>query len=117
MRILYLEDDSGDANLVKRYLQTTPHDLLIAATVREAWASLTEPIDLILVDILLANSRDGYSFAREVRERNITQPLIAVTALNMPQEIEAARDAGFDDVLAKPFEITELSKIIQRYAN
>src|SRR5260221_14482425 len=117
MRILYLEDDSGDANLVKRYLQTTPHDLLIVATVREAWASLTEPIDLILIDILLANSRDGYSFAREVRDRNITQPLIAVNALHMPQEINAARNAGFDDILTKPIEITELSKIIQRYAN
>src|SRR5258708_376975 len=117
MRILYLEDDRGDANLVKRYLQTTPHDLLIAATIKEAWAALDEPIDLILVDIMLANSRDGYDFAREVRDRNITQPLIAVTALNMPQELDAARDAGFDDILAKPFEILELVKIIQRYTN
>lgn len=116
MNILYIEDNLNDAHLVQRYVETTPHQLLLVSTLQDAWMALNDnSFELIMVDILLANDRSGYDFAYQMREQHYTQPLIAVTALNTPQDIAATRRAGFDGILEKPFQITELAKVIQRY--
>src|SRR5215470_2687107 len=99
MNILYIEDDPNDATLVDRYVRTTPHNLYIAPTVQDAWLTLQqEPMDLIMVDIVLSNARLGYTFAQQLRLRKFQQPLIAVTALGTPEDMAACRRAGFDQV-------------------
>src|SRR5258708_32461299 len=116
MNILYVEDDSNDATLVSRYIQTTDHQLQIVSHVQDAWAVLeTSPVDLILVDVLLANKRDGNKFASEVRATIPDLAVVPLTGLNTQEDINASKQAGFDIFLSKPFQITELSKIIQHY--
>ena len=115
MRILYVEDNPDDATLVSRYIATTGHDLVIVSNIADAWLVLNEPVDLIMVDILLANKRAGYTFARELRAQSFIQPLVAITALGVAQEITAGWEAGFNEILTKPFQITELAMIIKRY--
>lgn len=115
MRILYLEDDPNDVQLMRRYTNATAHDLIVANTIADAWDALEHKPDLILVDILIGHSREGYGFAHELRQQGINQPMVAVTALGTAQDRADCSAAGFDDILNKPFVITDLADLIKRY--
>ena len=116
MRILYLEDEPADARLVERYLQLTPHRLTRVNNIPDAQTALSAPPDLLLVDVLIGSSRDGYRFVQELRRQGCSIPIIAVTALTTPYDLEQCRLAGFDEVLAKPYAINQLVDLIHKYA-
>src|SRR5258708_2870664 len=115
MNILYVEDEPNDAQLVAMYVRSTPHDLVLANDTGEAEVALLEEPGLIMLDLMLHHVRAGFGFARELREQGFTQPIVAVTALSTPDDIEECRKSGFDDVLVKPFTISQLADVIQRY--
>lgn len=115
MRILYIEDDPNDANLVTRYMQAAHHELVLIGDANEARTLDVQQFDLIMVDVVLHHTRDGYKLAQELREHGYQHPVIAVTGLSLPKEIEACYDAGFSFVLTKPFEIPQLAKVIETY--
>lgn len=115
MRILYIEDDPNDANLITRYMQATQHELVLVSDANEARSLDAQQFDLIMVDVVLNHTRDGYKLAQELREHGYQQPVIAVTGLSLPKEIEACYDAGFSFVLTKPFEIPQLVNVIETY--
>jgi CheY-like chemotaxis protein len=115
MNILYVEDEPDDAELVKLYIESTPHSLIIANTSREAREAFSSALDLILVDVILGHSREGYSIARELRQRGYTGPLIAVTGLATAQDQNECRRSGFTDILSKPYTIHQLADVITRF--
>ncbi len=116
MQILYIEDDTNDARLVTRYVKSTPHQLVVINTIEEARVADIDQFDLLLVDVLLAHSRDGYALVKELRQRGFQQPMVAVTGLSLSEDIAQCYTVGFTDVLTKPYEVTQLAAIIQRYA-
>src|SRR5687768_15688652 len=116
MHILYLEDNLNDAKLVKRYIDTTGHTLVLVTTLtaaREAVAK--QAFDLILVDVMLGTQRGGAEFVQELRSRKYATPVIGVTALTSAQDMALYRQVGFDTVLAKPFTILEIAQILDQY--
>ncbi len=118
MRILYVEDNTNDAKLVQRYVETTSHELAVVSTVEQAYDLLSESpnFDLILVDILINNRRLGYDLAHALRDQGYPRPVIAVTALSGPQDQAACAEAGFAAVLMKPFMITTLANMIAQFS-
>jgi two-component system capsular synthesis sensor histidine kinase RcsC len=115
MRILYLEDEPADAQLVERYARFVTHETVIAQTVEEARAALDESPDLILVDILLNRTRQGYGFVSELRAQGYTRPIVAVTGLALPHDIDQCYEAGVTEVLNKPFTVKQLEELLGRY--
>jgi DNA-binding response OmpR family regulator len=115
MRILYVEDEPSDAQLVERYVQLTAHQLVVASNVQDAQAAMKDTPDLLLVDVLLGDTRAGYGLVREWRRQGYARPIIAVTALATPYDIDQCYEAGFDEVLAKPYAINQLVDILDKY--
>jgi CheY-like chemotaxis protein len=115
MKILYIEDEPADANLVERYIQLTPHKLVLASNLVDARAAMTTPPDLILVDVLLGRARDGYSFVKEMRGQGYEHPIIAVTGLSTPYDIEQCYESGVNEVLTKPYAINQLIELLNKY--
>lgn len=67
----------------------------------------TGEYDGIVMDIMMPE-KDGLMVLRELREQNITTPVLLLTArTEIPQRIEGL-DAGADDHLPKPFAAAEL---------
>ncbi len=116
MNILYLEDDWQDAELIALFTKATMHNLTIVSNLQQAQAAMAGNPDLILVDVMLGNTRDGYKFARNIRQQGIMLPLIAVTALATAKDQEDCQQAGFDHVLTKPYTINQLADVIGQYA-
>ncbi|TGO24044.1 hypothetical protein BPAE_0113g00010 [Botrytis paeoniae] len=76
------------------------------------------PLTLILLDIEMP-VMDGLTCAREIRkmEKNGELighvPVVAVTANVRAEQIQQALEAGMDEVMTKPFRITELVPVIE----
>jgi DNA-binding response OmpR family regulator len=115
MKILYIEDDINDAALVSMYAQAKQHDLQVAARTTDLQNVVFEDLDLVLIDIVLNHSREGYTIARLLREEGFSKPMLAVTALTTAADQAECREAGFDNILTKPYTITQLADMIGQY--
>lgn len=116
MRILYVEDEQNDLNLVSRFLQGSRHQLVTAPSLSDARKAMHQQPELVLVDVLLDQSRDGFAFVQELRKTGFAGPIIAVTGLSLPTDTEMCFQVGCNEVLHKPYDINELASLIERYA-
>jgi DNA-binding response OmpR family regulator len=62
--------------------------------------------------------KDGYTLAKEIREKNAEVPIIFLTAKSMKEDVLKGYKAGADDYLNKPFDsevlLMKIKAIIQR---
>jgi CheY-like chemotaxis protein len=109
-RILLVEDDKPNRDILARRLSRNGYTVLTAATGEEARnTAMTELPDVVLMDVGLPDI-DGWEVTRQLRAHAATQalPIIALTGHIMPDERESAIQAGCNDFHAKPVEFTRL---------
>lgn len=118
-----VDDDAALRDLIAEILrevqgETAPVRLVTAADGIEALAVLDAASpDLIVLDLRMPGL-DGFAFCRRVRAepRFRSIPLIVLTALGPPDEVRRrALDAGCDAVLAKPFDLDDLTGVIAHW--
>ena len=120
MRILLVEDDRVIAGAVREQAEGEGHSVDHAARLDEAGDALaTTHYGLILLDLMLPDGR-GLSFLRALRAKGDATPVIIMTALDQVSDRIDGLNAGADDYLVKPFDLSELSARIgavsRRYA-
>ena len=108
MRILLAEDDP---KLLKSLIHIFRNNRYITDGVSNGADAFnyaaTGEYDGIVMDIMMPE-KDGMMVLRELREQNITTPVLLLTArTEISQRIEGL-DAGADDYLPKPFAAAEL---------
>lgn len=66
--------------------------------------------DIILLDIMLAGSMDGFSLLRHLKKENFLQdiPVIIVSAYDQEEQIQLGLELGANDYLVKPFSFSIL---------
>jgi DNA-binding response OmpR family regulator len=67
----------------------------------------TNNYDILVLDRMLPK-KDGLSIIKEVRDRNITTPILLVSARDSTNDQSDGLAAGADDYLIKPFATDEL---------
>ena len=112
-RILLVDDEPKLIYLVREVLGATGYEVLTALNGENAikMVALEQP-DLILLDIILSGSLDGYEVARRVRQFTNT-PIIMLTAKVRESDKLTGFDSGADDYITKPFSSKELLARIQ----
>lgn len=116
-RILIVEDEEANRDVAALICRTAGHDVAVAVDGAEALAVLAgQTFDLVLLDVLMPQL-DGYGVARALRasERWEKLPIIGVTALAGPSDIEAMQAAGMDEVLTKPYRRRALLETIDHF--
>jgi DNA-binding response OmpR family regulator len=108
MRILIIEDEPDVAAFIKKALleENQAIDLALDGPAGELLA-LSEPYDLIILDILLPK-KDGLAVLKSLRRVNRQMPVLLLTARGEVPDRVAGLDAGADDYLVKPFAVAEL---------
>jgi two-component system KDP operon response regulator KdpE len=112
-RILLVDDEPRLIHLVREVLGATGYEVLIAVSGEHAieMTALEQP-DLILLDIVLAGTIDGYNVAQRIREFSDV-PIIMLTARVRESDKLHGFDVGADDYITKPFSSKELLARIQ----
>ena len=108
MRILLVEDDPVLRAVIHSSLADAGHRVDEAGTLavaRHLWH--VQPFDAVLLDLNLPDG-SGLSALREARARGDRTPVLVLTARNRTEERVAGLDAGADDYLGKPFELSEV---------
>ena len=107
-RILVVDDEPKLVRLVREVLTATGYAVMSTGSGENAvqMAALEKP-DLIVLDVVLSGSMDGYDVARRVREFSDV-PIIMLTAKARESDLLRGFDSGADDYLTKPFSSKEL---------
>jgi CheY-like chemotaxis protein len=109
-KILLVEDNDMNRDMLSRRLERKGHQVLIAIDGQQGVAlALAERPDLILMDMSLP-VLDGWAAARQLKASPQTQaiPIIALTAHAMAGDQEKCLEAGCDDYDTKPIEFARL---------
>lgn len=109
MRILVIEDNPKLRAAIQRGLEEQGHsvDACEGGFEGEDLAA-TGAYDAIVLDRMLPD-RDGVEVCRNLRRREVSTPILMLTALSTTTQKVEGLDAGADDYLTKPFEFEELS--------
>ncbi len=102
-RVLLVEDNPINTTVAKRMLQRWNVAVDHATNGQEA-VDLVERqrYDVVLMDLHMP-VMDGLSAAREIRQRGITVPIIALTATTIENTTEKITAAGMNGLVTKPF--------------
>lgn len=108
MRILIIEDDKSLAETLRFQLERSHFETDVCHDGEEGLHFIEQQShDLILLDRMLP-VLDGISVLKITREKNISTPIIFVTALGALNDKITGLDCGADDYLVKPFDFEEL---------
>ena len=109
-RILLVEDNEMNRDMLSRRLERKEFDVMIAVDGQAGVnMAISETPDLILMDLSLPVI-DGWEATRQIKSNPATQsiPVIALTAHAMAGDEEKALAAGCDDYDTKPVNFQRL---------
>src|SRR5580693_1332500 len=115
-RILLVEDNELNRDMLRRRLSHRGHEVILAANGRQGIEmARSEKPDVVLMDLSLPEV-DGWQAARILKNDAGTRgiPLVALTAHAMLGDREKALAAGCDDYATKPVDLPLLLSIIER---
>ncbi len=123
MKVLVIEDDALLLCGLEKALIKEGYKVDIAKTLKEASAFLFSVsgdfYSAILLDLGLPDG-NGLELIRRLRLKKLDVPILIITARDSIEDRILGLDAGADDYLLKPFEISELyarlRAIIRRYS-
>jgi two-component system, OmpR family, response regulator len=108
MHVLVVEDETKMANLLARGLAEEGHVVDVADPGDDArWMAQAAEYDTIIID-LAPPGPDGFEACRELREQNVSTPVLILTARDPIDAGGPVLGSSADDYLVKPFSFAEL---------
>ena len=119
-RRLLVEDDPNFGTVLKDYLMMNDYDVTHAKNGMEGFEKFKkDDFDLCILDVMMPY-KDGFTLAKEIREKNTDVPIVFLTAKTMKEDVLKGYKVGADDYLNKPFDsevlLMKIKAIIQRKA-
>jgi len=109
-RILVAEDNPQGAELLEAYLDGTGWEVRTSADGEETLRTVGDwKPDVVLLDIMMPRL-SGFEVCKRLRHDPATRdvPVLMITALDQPSDVERAVEAGTNDFLTKPIHKTDL---------
>ena len=116
--ILLAEDDQNFGIVLKDYLEMNNYDVTLAKNGMEGIEKFKRGnFDMCILDVMMPY-KDGFTLAKEIKERNNDVPIIFLTAKTMKEDVLRGYKVGADDYLNKPFDsevlLYKIKAILQR---
>jgi len=112
-KILLVEDDQNFGDVLRSYLEMHDYEVVLAT---DGMAGLEaykkETFDLCIFDVMMPK-KDGFTLAKEIREKDNDIPIIFLTAKTLKEDILEGFKIGADDYISKPFNSEELLYRVQ----
>jgi DNA-binding response OmpR family regulator len=116
-RVLLVEDDASLGRTLAERLEKDQLTVQWVQTVADATAQLeTGSWDLAVLDVMLPDG-SGFGLARQMRAREMTTPIMFMTALNSAENRLEGFEIGADEYLPKPFHLKEFMIRVRNVLN
>ncbi len=117
-KILLVEDDPNFGIILREYLSINVYEVTLAKNGIEGFEKFKKDIyDLCLLDVMMPY-KDGFTLAKEIREKNDAVPLIFLTAKTLKEDVLKGFKLGADDYISKPFDsevlLAKIKSILSR---
>ncbi len=109
-KVLLVEDDPNLGLLLEEYLGHKSFDVELKQNGEEGYEAFKRnDYDIILLDVMMPK-KDGFTLAKDIREKDNETPIIFLTAKSMKEDKIKGLSIGADDYITKPFsmEVLEL---------
>jgi PAS domain S-box-containing protein len=120
LRILSVDDDPNTREMLQEALQRGGAEVISAGSAQEALAELLAHRPDVLVSDIGLPEEDGHDLVRKIRALDKSSggatPAVALTGYAREQDQKAALDAGYQEFVAKPVNLDELTNAILRAA-
>jgi len=108
LNILLAEDDKNLGTVLKAYLDAKNYQCTLCVNGKEALEAYKEnEFDFLILDVMMP-IMDGFTLAREIREKDKITPILFLTAKSLQEDVMEGFNVGADDYLSKPFHMDEL---------
>jgi len=116
--ILVVDDDPDLLEVVRVILTMSGYEVRCASNGKEAIERVEEKVPaLILLDMLMP-VMDGWQCASELQARyGRSLPIVVITAAEHARARAEKVGSGVNGVLAKPFDMDDLLRMVSRYAS
>ncbi|MBO0797355.1 MAG: response regulator transcription factor [Blastocatellia bacterium] len=108
--VLIIEDEQHLADGLRFNLEAEGYEVQTAATgeiALELLEQLPDHFDALVLDVMLPG-KDGFEVATQLRAAGRFVPILMLTARSRPEDVLRGFEAGADDYLPKPFELSIL---------
>jgi DNA-binding response OmpR family regulator len=116
--ILVVDDDAPILHCVRRILEQANYVVLTSPSGDHAWNVIKRVharVDLVLTDIVMPGSLDGFALAAKVRQRELKLPVLFITGALPEDDESAAEMAKKGLMLRKPFSPKQLVEFIDSH--
>jgi DNA-binding response OmpR family regulator len=117
-KILLVEDDPNFGSVLKNYLELNDYEVKLCP---DGFAGYDQFVsgkyDICILDVMMPR-KDGFTLAKEIREKDEHVPLIFLTAKTLKEDMLSGFSLGADDYITKPFDsevlLMKLKAILKR---
>ena len=116
MRILIIEDSDSICRMIEALVSARGYEVVSAASgARGLELAFEKTPDVVLLDLNLPGSFDGFDVTRRIRENLVTKnvPVIIISAMSDEDSKRKALEAGASAYYTKPFSPISLLKEIE----
>lgn len=111
-----VDDDRSVRKMLKKILETHFTDATILQN-DDPWLALQDILkihpDLVLLDLLMENM-DGIEVAHRLRQGRYHGRIVMLSEVTDKDMVEKAYEAGVDDYISKPINVTEVCRVVKR---
>jgi len=111
-RLLFVDDEPAMLFALQRLAETLRHEPVLARSGAEALTRL-DGVDAVITDYSMPDM-DGVQLVQAIRDRDESLPVIMLTAHGSERIAVRAMKSGAYEYVTKPFEIDEISLVIDR---
>jgi len=118
IKILLVEDDPNFGAVLKNYLELNDYDVKLCPDGFSGYDEFAKgKYDICILDVMMPR-KDGFTLAKEIREKDEHIPIIFLTAKTMKDDMLKGFNVGADDYITKPFDsevlLVKLKAILRR---
>jgi two-component system cell cycle sensor histidine kinase/response regulator CckA len=116
--ILVVDDEPGILDLIQRVLKHANYNVIPSPSGDQAWGVIERgqpKVDLVLTDIVMPGSMDGFTLAENIRRKYRKLPVLFMTGALPESDEKAAEMARERLLLRKPFSPKELLEFVDSH--
>lgn len=118
MRILVCEDQDAIRHMIQTLVQASGHEVVgVALGAQAVERARAEKFDILLLDLMLPGTLDGFAVIERLRAEDATRelPILVISAMDDPDSRARAKELGATDFYGKPFRPLELLNYLNQH--